>query len=185
MSALTALATRRLRWRLLLATALIAGCASVSREAPDAPDLRLQILADSRYSLEHVPAGAPPQRAASFRIAEKGLRAIRDGRWQEAEDRLEKALSLDPGNPFCYFYLAEIRNEAGQSEQALLLLNQAEVLFQGHPYWLAETYAHKGRILESLRATGEARQAYAEALEFNPWHEEARNGLTRTGGGEG
>jgi tetratricopeptide (TPR) repeat protein len=91
----------------------------------------------------------------------------------EAEDRLEKALSVDPRNPFCYLYLAEIRFLEGDTGQALILLNQAEVQFQGHPYWLGEVYTRKGLYWEAVDSTDEAQSAYSKALEYNPWNDEA------------
>jgi tetratricopeptide (TPR) repeat protein len=81
---------------------------------------------------------------------------------------------VDPRNPFCYLYLAEIRSREGETRQAIILLHQAEVLFQGHPYWLGEVYTHEGRYWEALDSWDEARAAYSKALEQNPWNEESK-----------
>ena len=167
------------RWvvsvRLLLPILLIcSGCAVLSKESAQERELRRALLADQSFTVEKIPAQAPAHRAASFRLAAEGCRALRNGRMQEAEDRLEQALSVDPRNPFCYLYLAEIRSMEGDARQAIILLHQGEVLFQGHPYWLSEAYTREGRCWEALDAWDRAEGAYRKALEYNPWNEEAR-----------
>ena len=158
---------------LFLAVLLISGCAALSRESVRENELRRAVLEDQSFTVDAVPADAPAHRAASFRLAAEGYRALRGGKFLEAEDRLEKALSVDPRNPFCYLYLAEIRSREGETRQAIILLHQAEVLFQGHPYWLGEVYTREGRYWEALDSWDEARAAYSKALQHNPWNEES------------
>jgi tetratricopeptide (TPR) repeat protein len=159
---------------LLIAVLLLSGCAAVGRESVRERELRRAVLEDQSFTVEAVPAGAPAHRAASFRLAADGYRALRGGRLQEAEDRLEKALSVDPRNPFCYLYLAEIRSREGDARQAIILVHQAQVLFQGHPYWLGEAYTREARYWEALDAWDKAQGAYSKALEHNPWNEESK-----------
>jgi len=160
--------------QLLIVVLLISGCAALGRESARENELRRAVLKDQSFTVDVVPADAPPHRAASFRLAAEGYRALRGGQLQDAEDSLEKALSVDPRNPFCYLYLAEIRFREGETRQAIILLHQAEVLFQGHPYWLGEVYTHEGRYWEALDSWDEARAAYSKALEHNPWSEESK-----------
>jgi tetratricopeptide (TPR) repeat protein len=159
---------------LLLAVLFISGCAALSRESARENELKRAVLEDQAFTVDAVPADAPAHRAASFRLAAEGYRALRGGKLQEAEDRLEKGLSVDPRNPFCYLYLAEIRAREGETRQAIILLHQAEVLFQGHPYWLGEVYTREGRYWETLDSWDEARAAYDKALKHNPWNEESK-----------
>ena len=158
----------------LLISLVIAGCAVLGRDSVHDRDLRRAVQEDQSFTVEEVPEGAPAHRAASFRLAAEGYRALQSGNVREAEDRLEKALSVDPRNPFCYLYLAEIRFREGDTGQALIFLNQAEVQFQGHPYWLGEVYTRKGLYWEALDSTDKAQSAYGKALEYNPWNEESR-----------
>jgi len=159
---------------LLLAVLLISsGCAVLSRESAREREVRRAVLEDQSFTVEKIPAEAPAHRAASYRLAAEGYRALQTGQMQEAEDRLEQALSVDPRNPFCYLYLAEIRYREGDARQAIILLHQGQVLFQGHPYWLSEAYAREGRCWEALHAWDKAKEAYGKALEYNPWNEEA------------
>jgi tetratricopeptide (TPR) repeat protein len=164
-------------WTLLFGVLFISGCASLGGQRAREKELRRAVLEDQSFTVETIPAEAPPHRAASFRLAADGYRALRGGRLQEAEDRLEKALSVDPRNPFCYLYLAEIRFREGAARQAVILLHQAEVLFQGHPYWLGEVYTREGRYWEALHSWDKAMSAYRKALEHNPWNEESREKL--------
>jgi tetratricopeptide (TPR) repeat protein len=159
---------------LLLAVLLISGCAALGRESSRENELKRAVLADRSFTVDAVPADAPAHRAASLRLAAEGYRALRGGKFEDAEDRLEKALSVDPRNPFCYLYLAEIRSREGETRQAIILLHQAEVLFQGHPYWLGEVYTREGRYWEALDSWDEARAAYSKALQHNPWNEESK-----------
>ena len=172
---LLSVAGRRVAFgHLLLVFLMISGCAVLGRDSVGDRDLRRAVLEDQSFTVEEVPEGAPAHRAASFRLAAEGYRALQSGHVREAEDRLEKALSVDPRNPFCYLYLAEIRYLEGDTGQALIFLNQAEVQFQGHPYWLGEVYTRKGLYWEALDSTDKAQSAYGKALEYNPWNEESR-----------
>jgi tetratricopeptide (TPR) repeat protein len=155
----------------------ISGCAALGRESVPEDDLRQAVLKDQAFTVETVPADAPAHRGASFRLAAEGYRLLGKGNLEEAEDRLEKALSVDPRNPFCYLYLAEIRYREGETRQAIILLRQAEVLFQGHPYWLGEAYTREGQYWEALDSWDEAKAAYVKALKHNPWNEESRERL--------
>jgi len=167
---------------LLTGCLLVSGCASTGARVPPAEEaLRAALREDALYDVQNVPPGFPPQRAASFRAAAQGVAAWKQGRLQEAEDRLESALTLDPRNPFGYLYLAQIRIEQGAFPQALIFLNQAEVLLQGHPYWLGEVYAARGVCHEQTGGKAEAAGDYARALEYNPWNETSRDGLERVG----
>lgn len=164
----------RLAWA-VVACAVLAGC--VSREVRRESELRQRILEDQRFSVDAIPPDASAQTAASLRMAAQGHHAMGEGRLEEAEDRLERALSVDSANPFCYYYLAEIRFEEGRLEQALILLRQSEVLFQGHPYWLSEVHAREGKCWEMLGSSEEAEASFRQALEHNPWNETARKGI--------
>lgn len=169
----------------LFALLMVTGCGVLGRHSAVDRELKRAVLEDRSFTVEEVPRDAPAHRAASFRLAAEGYRAIQRGELGEGEDKLETALSQDPRNPFCYLYLAEIRFQEGNARQALVLLNQAEVLFRGHPYWLGEVCTRKGLYWESLDSPDKARSAYSKALEYNPWNEESRKRLQGLGASEG
>jgi len=148
----------------------ITGCTAFTQGSLKDRALYRAVQKDKRFTVNEAPSGAPAQRVASFHIAEKGRQAIQNGQWQEAEGLFEKALSLDRRNPFCYYYLAEIRIQEGKARQALILLKQAEVMFHDHPYWLSEVFEKKGRCFETLALPEKARRAYDNARKHNPWN---------------
>jgi len=152
---------------------LLSGCAAQTKSGR----LKMALMKDEQFTVQKAPAGSPAQRVASFRIADQGRRAIQQGRLADADDLFEKALSLDRRNPFCYYYLAELRSKEDNFKQALILLNQAQVLFQGHPFWLGEVHAKKGLCWEKLHSPEKARNAYTRALKYNPWNETARKAM--------
>ncbi|MEW6440321.1 MAG: tetratricopeptide repeat protein [bacterium] len=129
---------------------------------------------DRQFVVDRAPEDAAPQRVASFGSAAAGHAALQKGDLYGAEDLLERAVALDPGNPFSYFYLAEVRYRQGEAKQALVLLDQSELRFHGHPYWLGEVYALKALCWEKLGSAEKSKAAYEKALEYNPSNRETR-----------
>ncbi len=162
---------------LLLIYLGLTGCSSLTQASFKNRALHRAIEADKRFTVQQAPHGAPAQRVASFHMAERGWQALQKRQQHKAEDFFDKALSLDRRNPFCYYYLAEIRLQEGKLKQALIFLNQAEVLFQDHPYWLSEVFEKKGRCLEKLNFPQKARRAYDQAEQQNPWKTTFKKGL--------
>jgi len=166
-------------------TALLgsAGCgAGPSKRMAGQEEAERLALADrGTFDVSRPPPEAPPQRVASFRSAAEGRAALQQGDVTAAEDLLERALSLDPANPFSYLYLADVRIRQGDPRQALVFLEKAEIHFRTHPYWLGEVYARKGLCWEKLGSPDEARRAYRKALESDPSNRAAREGLERLG----
>jgi len=163
--------------------AVLAGCSAGARGAVVQEDgLREVLLEDKGFTVNRPPEDASPQRVASFRSAAAGYSALQKGNLYEAEDLLERALGLDPRNPFSYLYLAEVRIQQGEMKQALVFLDQSELRFQGHPYWLCEVYTRKGLCLERLGSAEQALGAYRKALEYDPSNRTSREALQRLKG---
>lgn len=162
----------------------LAGCGAgpSSKLATGGEELQRLALADRRtFDASRPPTEASPQRAVSFRTAAEGRAALQKGDLEAAEDLLERALGLDPANPFSYLYLADVRMRRGDLRQALVFLDKAEIHFRGHPYWLGEVCARKGLCWERLGSPAEAGQAYRKALEFDPSNQTSLEGLGRLG----
>jgi|GEM_PF-1335223 Tfp pilus assembly protein PilF len=161
----------------------LAGCgAGPSKQLAGRDEAERLALADrGTFDVSRPPPEAPPQRVASFRSAAEGRAALQKGDMAAAEDLLERALGLDPANPFSYLYLADVRVRQGDPRQALVFLDKAEIHFRGHRYWLGEVYARKGLCWEKLGSPDEARKAYRKALESDPSNRAAREGLGRLG----
>jgi len=74
--------------------------------------------------------GAAPARRASLRLVDEGLAADAERERARAQSRYERALQVDPSNP--YAYLAIARHEIGgpRPERALSFLDRSEALLR-------------------------------------------------------
>jgi tetratricopeptide (TPR) repeat protein len=102
----------------LLLAVLLAGCA-----VP-----RLRHSEPVRVS-EEVDVGDPARRA-SLRLVLAGLDADVDGNLQRALGSYERAIQVDPTNPFAYLAIARHHAESHDPTWALSFLDKAEALFR-------------------------------------------------------
>ena len=68
-------------------------------------------------------------RRASLRLVVQGLDADEDGRAATARSSYERAIQIDPTNPYAYLALARHEVDARRWNRALEALDQAELLF--------------------------------------------------------
>jgi tetratricopeptide (TPR) repeat protein len=101
--------------------ALSSGCAL--RFAPP-PGARVASLRISDAALE-----GDATRRASLRLVLKGLDEDDDGRAATARSSYERAIQIDPTNPYAYLALARHEVDAERWRRALEALDQAELLF--------------------------------------------------------
>ena len=69
-------------------------------------------------------------RRASLRLCVEGLRADEAGRDALARSRYERAIQIDPTNPWAYLSLARHEVESGDPDRALEYVEQAESLLR-------------------------------------------------------
>jgi tetratricopeptide (TPR) repeat protein len=119
------------------------------------------------------------QQQASFQLTDQGRGHLDTGQWDEALSVLQKAISLDPSNPYAYYYLAKARYFRNEYSQTLSLLGKADLYLQDDPAWLSWVYALRGKTYEGLSRWTEAREQYRQALSNNPRNPEARDGISR------
>jgi len=79
-------------------------------------------------SLSQLSDADDPVRRASLRLCVSGLDADADGRRTAALGHYERAIQIDPTNPYAYFALARHEVDGGDPERALEYLDQAEML---------------------------------------------------------
>jgi tetratricopeptide (TPR) repeat protein len=101
--------------------ALSSGCAL--RLAPP-PGARVASLRVSDALLE-----GDATRRASLRLVLQGLGEDENGRAPAARSSYERAIQLDPNNPYAYLALARHEVDAERWRRALEALDQAELLF--------------------------------------------------------
>ena len=88
----------------------------------------------------------------------------RNARWQDSIAKLEEAITLDPGNAFYRFKLAEVLREAGDREKALEVAYGAVAAAPEdsfYHYWV-------GDLLVDLRRFDEALESLRAAIELSP-----------------
>ena len=92
---------------------------------------------------------------------------------------LARAVSIDPGNPFEYFYLGRAYIARRNYGQALTFFQRAEIGFAARPDWLGATVAFEGTCYEELGQYADAAKAYQRALGTAPANLSARVGYSR------
>ncbi len=138
--------------------------------APEVSDQSLQPLIDRAET---------PARAASLRIVEQGRLAIAAGDIDGAIRDLAQASSIDPANPYAYFFLGRAYMARKNYTQALIFFKRAEIGFGANPVWLGETLAFEGLDYEQSGHLVAAEAAYQQALDAMPGNLMARVGYTR------
>jgi Flp pilus assembly protein TadD len=111
---------------------------------------------------------------ASAQWVEEASRAIDVGDYDRATSLLERAVSVEPNNGRAYYYYGLAMGERGRPGAALSLFQKAEILLQGDPRALGETYAQMGTNLERLGRRTDAVRRYEQALGQDPSNALAR-----------
>jgi Tetratricopeptide repeat-like domain len=158
---------------------------SPSSEPPEALDTSTISTAPdlSQASLEpEIKQAASPALAASLRMTEEARKRLAAGDTDAAMRMLGRAVSIDSGNPFEYFYLARVYMVRKNYRQALTFLKRAEIGFAARPDWLGETIGYEGTCYEQSGRLSDAQSAYQRALADAPNNLMARIGYGRLAG---
>lgn len=145
-----------------LACALGAACALRAPAPPPVPPPRLSELAGR---------GDAPRRA-SLQLAIQGLDADRAGAPVKALDFYQRALQVDPGNPWAYLALARHHADGLEPVRALAFLDQAESILRAQDSLSPGAEAHvaglRGSVLQALGRSDEARPYLQRARALAP-----------------
>ena len=120
-----------------------------------------------------------PALNASLRLAEQARQALGASRLDDAIRELGRAVSIDPANPYAYFYLGRAYMRKNDYPQALAFFGRAEVGLSAVPAWLGEVKSFEGVCLEEQSKFPEAAAAYKQALAAAPGNLMARTGYGR------
>jgi Tfp pilus assembly protein PilF len=147
----------------LVGIALVTGCAgSASIFAPRSEPLRIHEIAGE----------ADAARRASQRLVLEGLTSDAQGQTRLARRSYERALQVDPNNPFAYLALARQAVEGDDGATALEYLEQAELLLGAEDLRSPRVEPHlTGLRGAALLARGDPRRASAlldEASQLAP-----------------
>ncbi len=165
----------------LAALVLLAGCATLRTgdsafppaeplEAPSGPVSRPEPAVYVPEGPLVLPAaeGQPPHRAAAIRIVERAARDLAAGRDDGAARDLDRAVRLDPSNPYAFYLIALHRHRQGVFDQSLAFARKAEILLRDDRPWLAETYLLMALNQEALGRPQDALRLYEAALGIDP-----------------
>jgi Tetratricopeptide repeat len=120
-----------------------------------------------------------PALMAALRVTEQARVELEAGQTADAIRDLGRAVSIDPGNPFEYFYLGRAYIARRNYTQALTFLQRAEIGFASRPDWLGADVGFEGNCYEELGQNSEAALAYQRALATAPNNVTARVGYSR------
>lgn len=162
---------------LLFSFLIVPGCA-LPPPTPSEDD-RLRLPAGSER--ESAPAKTG-QQMASLELTERGRRTLDQGQVDQALSLLQKAISLDPRNPYAYYYLGKARYIKKDYDRILTPLEQARVYFLNERVWLSRVHTLRGQTFEALSRWEEARAEFRKAIEMDRQNPEAREGLNRASG---
>lgn len=93
-------------------------------------------------------------------MVRRGNELAAQGHYRRAAAAIERALVIEPRNPFVYHRLAQLRLQQGRFEQARAMARKSNGLSVDNPYLRARNLA---LIAEALRAQGKAAAARAAA----------------------
>ena len=129
---------------------------------------------EARQALEEFVRSSPGHAAAHNDL---GVLCYQTGRVQDAQAHYEEAVRLDPGNMTFQKNLAEYYSVAqGRNEDALRIFVD---LLRENPRD-AETLVSIGKICDMMGRTDDARDFFRNALEAEPWNQNAREMLRRS-----
>ena len=112
----------------------------------------------------------------------RAARAWRRATTARALDQFERAIAIDPGNPYAYYYLAELHFVHHTYDQAIAFADRAASLSDARaPDWASRAYTLQGNAFEAAGRFADARGAYARAIQAAPGNLAAQVGLARVG----
>jgi len=160
--------------------------ASVPNSNPPGPPAALDVSAvttapdPSDASLDpEIKIARSPSLAASMRLTEEARKDLAAGKTDEAIRTLGRAISIDPADPFEYFYLGRSYMARKNYAQAITFLKRAEMGLGARPEWYGAIEAYEGACYEVLGKTVEAARAYQRAVGAAPNNLMARVGYSR------
>lgn len=110
-----------MRRRRALAVVLLAAALGCARPVP---------VSFEPVRISRIAAEGDAARRASLRLCAEGLESDRARQTASARSRYERAMQIDPTNPWAYLVLARHELESGAPERALAYVQQAEALLR-------------------------------------------------------
>jgi len=127
----------------------------------------------------------PPNVAAALRLIEEGRQQLGQGRYDQALERFERAVAIDPTSAYGYYYLAQLYFLMNKYDQASAFAGRAVTLSARSDRTVqARAYGLQGAVFEEVGRYADARKAYEKAVQADPNNLAARTGIARLAGGQ-
>jgi tetratricopeptide (TPR) repeat protein len=124
--------------------------------------------------------GDSPQRKASLRQIAKTLSAQRQGvKGVDVLSELEKALRIDPYNPYAYYFLSTNQLAQERFQNAEAMAKRAAALWREDPSWQAKALVLQAKANEALHQDQLALNLYERAYQLDPRNPLAQKGLKK------
>lgn len=151
--------------------------------AASAPPTDSAVAVEPPALSETIDASTEPNVAAATRLVDVGRAQLAAGDDGAALDQLERAIAIDPANPYAYYYLAELHFAHRTYDQAIAFADRSATLSDARePEWASRAYTLQGNAFEAVGRFADARDAYARAIQAAPGNFAAQVGLARVGG---
>jgi tetratricopeptide (TPR) repeat protein len=132
--------------------------------------------------LETIDANTAPNVAAATHLVDTGRTQMTAGDYGAALEQFERAIAIDPANPYAYYYLAELHLMNHTYDQAIAFADRAATLSEARaPAWASRAYTLQGNAFEAAGRFADAREAYTRAIQAAPNNLAAQVGLARVG----
>lgn len=135
---------------------LLSGCAIFQKKNINSP-------------LEDFYTSSPlPYQTAANRLVEKARDALNGNNQALAVEHLNKALVIDPYNPFAYFFLSLQTYRNKEFKKSLGFLSKAQYYTKPFPYWQAQTLHLMSLNATALSQHQKAKQYAEKAQKLSP-----------------
>jgi len=142
-------------------------------------------IIESESLTSRIGSSTPPNVAAALRLIEDGRQQMNQRRYDQALDRFERSVAIDPSNAYGYYFLAKLNYVMKKYDQAIAFAGRAtQLVARGDRIWLARTYGLEGAVYEEVGRYPDARRAYQKAVDADPNNLAARVGMARLSSGE-
>ncbi len=139
----------------------------------------------SESLLPRIKPETPGNQAAALHLVDEGRQLIDQKRYDQAGERLERAVSIDPTNAYGYYYLAQLKYLRKDYSQAVAFAQRSVALSSRLDRgWQSRANTLQAEIFEEVGRYRDARAAYTKAMQLDPTNLSARVGAARVSPGQ-
>ncbi|MGA7594420.1 MAG: tetratricopeptide repeat protein [Gallionella sp.] len=153
---------------IFVSAALLAGCAAVvpTPSAPSISPAPVQPQGTAGVPLKTVPNSAMSQNRAVIALLDQSQLDNGTGHRASADSALERALRIEPRNPWLWHQLAQLRMDQGQYAQAITLAGKSNSFAGNQNGVLAANWQVIGQARVALGDPAGAEDAFKRAADF-------------------